>query len=85
MKNMKNRIKQHNARALKNKKHSEKRSCNCEVKDNCPLVENVYTNVLCIKLMSLPTMNVNNILEQLKKNLNCAKIIPPCHLDTRSV
>ena len=85
MKNMKNRIKQHNARALKNEKHSEKRSCNCQVKDDCPLVENVYTNVLCIKLMSLPTMNVNNILEQLKKNLNCAKIITPCHLDTRSV
>ena len=37
MKNMKNLIKQHNARVLKNQEHSEKRSCNCRVKDNCPL------------------------------------------------
>ena len=35
--------------------------------------------------MSLPTMNVKNILEQLRENLNCATIITPCHLDTRSV
>ena len=45
-------------------------------------MENDYTNVLCIKLMSLPTMNVTNILKQLKENLNCATIITPCHLDT---
>ena len=37
MENMKNLIKQHNARVLKNHEHSEKRSCNCRVKDNCPL------------------------------------------------
>ena len=37
MKNMKNLIKQHSARVLKNQEHSEKRSCNCRVKDNCPL------------------------------------------------
>ena len=36
MKNMKNLIKQHNARVLKNQEHSEK-ICNCRVKDNCPL------------------------------------------------
>ena len=34
---MKNLIKQHNASVLKNQEHSEKRSCNCRVKDNCPL------------------------------------------------
>ena len=34
---MKNLIKQHNARVLKNQEHSEKRLCNCRVKDNCPL------------------------------------------------
>ena len=48
-------------------------------------MENIYMNVLSIKLMSLPLMNVNNILEQLKENLNCATIITPCHLDTTSV
>ena len=37
MKNMKNLIKQHNARVLKNQEHSENRSCICRVKDNCPL------------------------------------------------
>ena len=37
MVNMTNRIKQHNARDLKNQDHTEKRSCNCRVKDNCPL------------------------------------------------
>ena len=37
MKNRKNFIKQHNARVLKNQEHSEKRSCNCRVKNNCPL------------------------------------------------
>ena len=37
MKNMKNLIKQHNTKVLKNQEHSEKRSCNCRVKDNCPL------------------------------------------------
>ena len=42
-------------------------------------MENVYANVLCIKLMSLSRMNVNNISEQLKKNLNGATIITPCH------
>ena len=45
MKNMKNLIKQHNARVLKNQEHSEKRSCNCRVKDNCPL--DVVTNNEC--------------------------------------
>ena len=37
MKNMKNLIKKHNPRVLKNQEHSEKRSCNCRVNDNCPL------------------------------------------------
>ena len=37
MENMKNLIKQHNTRVLKNHEHSEKRSCNCRVKGNCPL------------------------------------------------
>ena len=37
MKNMKNLIKQHNARVLKSQEHSEKRSCNYRGKDNCPL------------------------------------------------
>ena len=37
MVNMKKLIKQHNARALKSQEHTEKRSCNCRVKDNCPL------------------------------------------------
>ena len=37
MLNMTNLIKQHNARVLKNQEHTEKRSCNCRVKDNCPL------------------------------------------------
>ena len=36
MKSMKNLIKQHSARVLKNQEHSEKRSCSCRVKDNCP-------------------------------------------------
>ena len=37
MKNMKTLIKQHNARVLKNQEHTEKRPCNCRVKDNCSL------------------------------------------------
>ena len=37
MKNMKNLIKQHNANILKNQEHTEKRSCNCRVKNNCSL------------------------------------------------
>ena len=37
MENMKNLIKQHSTRVLKNHEHSEKRSCNCRVKGNCPL------------------------------------------------
>ena len=37
MVNMTNLIKQHNARVLKNQEHTEKRSCSCRVKDNCPL------------------------------------------------
>ena len=37
MVNMTNLNKQHNARSWKNKEHTEKRSCNFEVKDNCPL------------------------------------------------
>ena len=34
---MTNLIKQHNARVLKNQEHTEKKSCDCKVKDNCPL------------------------------------------------
>ena len=63
MKNMKNFIKQHKAWILKNQEHSEKKSCNCRDQYNCLLMENVYTNVLCIKLISSPTMNVKNILK----------------------
>ena len=37
MVNMKNLIKQHNARFLKNQEDTEKRSCNCRVKNNCLL------------------------------------------------
>ena len=32
-----NTIKQHKARVLKNQERTEKRSCNCRVKDSCPL------------------------------------------------
>ena len=39
MKSMNHLIKQHNIRFLKNQEHSEKRSCSCRVKDNCPLDE----------------------------------------------
>ena len=35
MKNMKNLIKQHNARVLKNHEHSEKRSCNRPLDGRC--------------------------------------------------
>ena len=34
---MKNVIKKHNARVLKDQKLAEKGSCNCRVKNNCPL------------------------------------------------
>ena len=37
MKNMKNLINQYNAKVLKNQEHTGKRSCNCRVKDKCPL------------------------------------------------
>ena len=37
MKSMKNLIKQHHSKVSKNQEHSEKRSCNSRVKDNCPL------------------------------------------------
>ena len=37
MVNMENLIRQNNARVLKNQEHTEKRSSNCKVKDNCPL------------------------------------------------
>ena len=37
MVNMTFLIKQHKAMVLKNQEHTEKRSCNCRVKDNCPL------------------------------------------------
>ena len=39
MKSMNHLIKQHNIRFLKNQEQSEKRSCSCRVKDNCPLDE----------------------------------------------
>ena len=42
MKNMKNLTKLHNARVLINQEHSEKRSCNCRIKDNCPLDERCF-------------------------------------------
>ena len=65
MKNMKNLIKQHNTRALENQEHSEKRSCNCGVKDNCPLdgkclhecivyQANVVTNNECKEYFGTP-------------------------------
>ena len=58
MKNMKNLIKQHNTRVLKNQQHSEKRSCSCRINGNHPLDEkglhkcivyqaNVVTNNEC--------------------------------------
>ena len=34
---MKNLIKQHSGRVSKNQEHSDKISCNCTIKDNCPL------------------------------------------------
>ena len=37
MKNMKNLIKQHNAKILKNQEHTEKISSNCTLKNNCSL------------------------------------------------
>ena len=77
MKNMKNFIKQRNTTVLKNQEHSDKGSCSCRVQDNCPLDGKCLHE--CIKLMSLPTMNVKNILEELKENLNCATIITPCY------
>ena len=60
MKNMKNLIKLHNTKVLKNQENSEKRSCNCRVKSHCPLDEkcvqkcvvyqaNVATNNECRK------------------------------------
>ena len=54
MKNMKNLIKQHNARVLKNHEHSEKRSCNRPLDGKC-LYEctvyqvNIITNNGCKK------------------------------------
>ena len=42
-------------------------------------MENVYTNVLYIKQISLPTMNVKNTSERLYEGLTCATIITPCH------
>ena len=59
MKKNENLIKQHNTRVLKNQEYSEKRLCNCRVKDNCPLdgkclhkcvvcQVNVITNNECI-------------------------------------
>ena len=33
----------------------------------------------------LKNQEVKNTSEQLKESLNCAKIITPCHLDTRNV
>ena len=58
MKILKNLIKQHNAMALKNQEHSEKKPYNCRVNDNCPLdgkclhecigyLANVVTNNEC--------------------------------------
>ena len=60
MKNMKNLIKLHNTKVLKNQEHSEKRSCNCRVKSHCSLdgkcvqkcvvyQANVATNIECKK------------------------------------
>ena len=37
MVNMTNLPKQHNGRLLKNQEHTEKISCTCKVKGNCPL------------------------------------------------
>ena len=62
MVNMTNLIKQQNARVLKNQEHTEKSSCNCRVRDNCPLdgkclhecilyQANVITNNECKKYL----------------------------------
>ena len=82
MTKMKNLVKQHNARVLKN--IQKKISFNCRVKDNCPLDGKCLHELLCIRLMMLPTMNVKTTLEELKDKLNCGTIIA-CHLDTRIV
>ena len=77
MKNMKNLIKQHNARLLRNQEHTEKRSCTCSVVENCSLGGKCLHKCICVKRMSLPTMNVKNTLELLKENLNLAIIATP--------
>ena len=60
---MKNLIKQHNARVLKNQEHSEKRSCNCRGKDNCPLDGKCLHKCIVYQANVITTINVRNILE----------------------
>ena len=54
-----------------------------ELRTIVPSIENVYTNALYIKQMSLPTIKATS--EQLKENLNCLTIMTPSHFNTRSV
>ena len=85
MKNMKNLFKQHNARVLKNREHTEKRSCNCRVKDNCPL------DVKCLQECTVYEANVptNNECKEYfgtaQGEFTLRYPTPPCHLDPRSV
>ena len=80
-----NLIKQHNARVLKNQEDTEKRLCNCTVKDNCPLNGKCLHENIVYQANVITTMNVKNTSEQLKESLNCDTITMPCHLDTRNV
>ena len=58
-----NLIKQHNARVLKNKEDTEKRLCNCTVKDNCPLNEKCFHENIVYQTNVITTMNVKNTSE----------------------
>ena len=42
MSNMSSFIKQHNRNILSSPSNSEKRSCNCRNKDNCPLADSCF-------------------------------------------
>ena len=85
MKNMKSLIKQHNTRILKNQEHSEKRSCNCRIKDNCPLNGKCLHECIVYQANVVTSNENKEYLEQLRENLNSATIITTCHLDTRSM
>ena len=85
MKNMKNLIKLHNTKVLKNQEHSEKRSCNCRVKSHCPLDGKCVQKCVVYQANVATNNECKKVLEELKENLKCAIVIRPCHLDTKSV